>query len=380
MSLLKNSIQSRCKFNSEKLDFPEGALNIKVLTSEKIKEKIKFLFQDVYEQIDQGKIPQILVPIKKRENIIYDKDGNHFLGQKTYPYSLGSKSNIFLRILHIANIVNELISKNSYAPKREVFYTNKKLFKKQSFSDSAIDDLAVLLQTRRICLNIVASTKGTCAGLLNFRLNDEIMNLESFGASGWKITPFINNIEITSSDAQFILVIEKNATMDHLSQIKFWKKVPCIILTAKGQPDYTTREFLKLLISKLKIPAFGLFDSDPWGISMALNYARGNILSAHETPWLTVNNFYWLGVMTKDLKTYKIPESLFIKMSKSDKNKINNMIKNLEIKNNQNLRKQLDLMKTFKKKIELQVFSKHNIGFLSNYIIEKIENGDFIKL
>ena len=43
------------------------------------------------------------------------------------------------------------------------------------------------------------------------------------------------------SDAQFILLVEKDAAFMRLAEDRFYNTYPCIILTAKGQPDVATR-------------------------------------------------------------------------------------------------------------------------------------------
>lgn len=43
------------------------------------------------------------------------------------------------------------------------------------------------------------------------------------------------------SDAHFILLVEKDAAFMRLAEDRFYNLYPCIILTAKGQPDVATR-------------------------------------------------------------------------------------------------------------------------------------------
>lgn len=48
----------------------------------------------------------------------------------------------------------------------------------------------------------------------------------------------MKNIE---SEAVFILLVEKDAAFMRLAEDRFYKKYPCIIITAKGQPDVASR-------------------------------------------------------------------------------------------------------------------------------------------
>lgn len=45
---------------------------------------------------------------------------------------------------------------------------------------------------------------------------------------------------------------------------------PCIVITAKGQPDVATRLFLKKLKSTLNLAVLGLVDSDPYGLKASM--------------------------------------------------------------------------------------------------------------
>ena len=49
-------------------------------------------------------------------------------------------------------------------------------------------------------------------------------------------------------------------------QQQMCRTYPCIILTAKGQPDVATRLFLRKLKLHLNLPVLALVDSDPYGL------------------------------------------------------------------------------------------------------------------
>ena len=77
------------------------------------------------------------------------------------------------------------------------------------------------------------------------------------------------------SDAQFILVVEKDAAFMRLAEDRFYNSYPCIIITGKGQPDVATRLFLKRLSESLNIPVLGLVDADPSGLKIISVYMQG---------------------------------------------------------------------------------------------------------
>lgn len=68
------------------------------------------------------------------------------------------------------------------------------------------------------------------------------------------------------SEADFILVVEKDTTFQKLMDENFQAMFPRgILATSKGYPDIATRNVLKMLSEKRKFPIYGLFDADPHG-------------------------------------------------------------------------------------------------------------------
>ena len=52
---------------------------------------------------------------------------------------------------------------------------------------------------------------------------------------------FSQQVSAVESDALFILLVEKDAAFMRLAEDRFYQTYPCIILTAKGQPDVASR-------------------------------------------------------------------------------------------------------------------------------------------
>jgi DNA topoisomerase VI subunit A len=52
---------------------------------------------------------------------------------------------------------------------------------------------------------------------------------------------------VVQSSARFILVVEKDAIFQRLSEDRLWSLLPCILITARGMPDMATRAFLHKL-------------------------------------------------------------------------------------------------------------------------------------
>jgi DNA topoisomerase VI subunit A len=372
-------INSR-KFDSEEIAIPPNSIIIEELDRKEVLNRINSLFDRIITQIDNGSCPYLEIPLRRRENIVYNDHWNLFLGKLVERIELGDIHNKFIQILRIAEIVKSILEKDVYATKREIYYNDTYLFKDQRFSDRDIQNLSNLLGIRRKCLNIVASTKGACIGRLKIRdtTTGYLIDLEKLGTGGWSISPFLDRLEILESDAEFILVCEKDSALIRLSELGFWKEIPCILVTGKGMPDLATREFLKNLVSKFHIPIFGLADSDPYGLEIMLTYSLGSVATASETPWTVLNNFYWLGLFPDEVA--QIPKKCHLKASKMDLLKAQEMIKRPYIRKHEKIMKLLNKFLELGKKAEIHSLATYEPDYLTKYIVEKIETDQLIKI
>ena len=283
------------------------------------------------------------------------------------------------RLVRVLEIVNELLVKDIHATKREIYYTDVKLFGEQKSSDKSIEDVASMLYTTRNSTHIVAAPKGTCVGRLRIRDRNDIIDLEGLGSGGWTISPMLDNIEIIESDAEFILVIEKDAAMMRLAEARFWRKYPCILLTAQGVGNVAVRMFLKRLSKELNLPVFSLVDSDPYGHYIHSIYLRGSKRLSYESPFLATPNIKLLGVLTRDLDAYNIPNEVRLPMTKIDIKRIKDMLNEDFVKRNKEWYDDLNLALKLKIKAEIQAFSSHGFEFLTDqYLPEKLTTGDWI--
>lgn len=132
-----------------------------------------------------------------------------------------------------------------------------------------------MLGCTRSSLHVVASEKGVVVGRLTFREDGDPIDCSRMGVGGKAIPPNVDKVTDIASDALFILLVEKDAAFMRLAEDRFYQKYPCIILTAKGQPDVASRLFLRRLRDVLRIPVLALVDSDPYGLKILSVYMKG---------------------------------------------------------------------------------------------------------
>jgi len=137
--------------------------------------------------------------------------------------------------------------------------------------------------------------------------------------------------------------------------------------------------FLKRINKVLNLPTFALMDSDPYGHYIYSVYLRGSKRLSYESPFLATPNMRLLGVLSKDLAEYNIPDNCRIPMNKQDNKRLDEMLNEEFVKNNKSWYNDLKLMKKLKVKAEIQALSAHGFEFLTeSYLPNKIESGDWI--
>ena len=366
----------------KEFNLPPETIKIDNLRRKEILKRLYELTDSIIEKIYDTGRPTIQLPSRASTNIIWDEENDLILLGKQLQekqfHSLTSVADI-TRLMRVLEIVNELLMKDLHATKREIFYSDVKLFSEQKNSDRSIEDLATMLYTTRNSTHVVASAKGSCIGRLRIRDKSDIIDLEGLGSGGWTISPMLDNIEILESDAEFILVVEKDAAMIRLAEARFWRRYPCIILTAKGAADIATRMFLKHLSKDLNLPVFSLVDSDPYGHYIHSVYLRGSKRLSYESPFLATPNIKLIGVLTRDLDKYKIPPEGRLPMTKMDIKRTREMLNEDFVKKNKEWHTDLTLALKMKVKAEIQVLSSHGFEFLTDtYLPTKLSTGDWI--
>jgi len=119
-----------------------------------------------------------------------------------------------------------------------------------------------------------------------------------------------------SSDAQFIVVVEKEGIYARLAEDCFFDKVPCIVVTGKGVPDLATRACVRVLSSTLSIPVLGLCDCNPYGLGVLMAYRQGGKLTTVSSH-LYSSDIRWLGLRPSQVAKISkdLPDVVFQELS-----------------------------------------------------------------
>ncbi|SLM37891.1 Winged helix-turn-helix DNA-binding domain [Lasallia pustulata] len=229
-----------------------------------------------------------------------------------FPGSTPQEAWRFTVLVRILELIHEALVNNKITTKRDIYYKDPSLFCKQEVVDRYIDDLAYTFEVPRSALNVVAAAKGLVIGRFIISRSDGTA-VNGHSEHEGMIVPNIQDIDnIDVSWISWILVVEKEATFRSLAAGRFYLNPRVgdgIIITAKGYPDISTREFLQCLSLSHEIGSqsphvFALVDFDPDGVGILYNYKYGSFKLAHQDAELNVPATRWLGIQSRDLQAY----------------------------------------------------------------------------
>ncbi|MCE7738950.1 MAG: hypothetical protein KAU62_00930 [Candidatus Heimdallarchaeota archaeon] len=324
------------------------------------------------------------IPSRSGSNVGFDEEQELVLiGRQMIERQFRSLSSVSSveQMTIIMKIIHDILSRDIHSTKRDIFYMDVNSFEKQSVSDSLVEDLGAMLQVTRSSLNVSASSKGIVVGRISFKEKGDLIDCRAIGA-GKAISPNIDDIDDFDTDAEMCLVIEKDAVFNRLAEDHFYDYVPSILITAKGQPDIATRQFLKKINDDLNIPIFAIMDADPYGFEIMRVYSVGSKALSFESSHLAVPNIKWLGLLPSDLSQesgFDIPRSALLKLTSKDIHRSKLMLEEEFVKRKPRWEEQLQILLASGYKAEIQALNARDPQYITNfYLPQKIETGDFI--
>ncbi|XP_073257853.1 meiotic recombination protein SPO11-like [Porites lutea] len=286
----------------------------------------------------------------------------------------------FATTLQIMAFCYKLLQQNTYATKRDIYYSDVVFFGSQSVVDEIIDNLACMLKVPRHCLHVIAASKGCVAGDLRYKEHDGTYVDCTDKTSGTMVSSHVQGIYDIHSEAKFVLIVEKEASFQRLLDGNVLQKLyPCIVITAKGFPDVNTRMMIRLLWCTLQIPILALVDADPHGIEILSVYKFGSKALSFDAHSLTVPVIKWLGVLPSDINRLSIPHDKRIPLTDRDESKTRDLLERPYIKSQEAWVQEIKAMLSLGYKAEIQALSSISFEFLTDtYLPVKIKHGRWI--
>ncbi len=364
------------------------------LGSKETLSRLENMGKKLVQEIRSGEEPKFQMPLRSRSNILYD-EGMKFLriGEKKEERRFVSvgQAKKFMQTIAIANKTKKFISENLHTSIRGLYYQLKftlgedideELFSEQSESNELIEDLEVALSVKREDFNLTTDRKGVVAGPLTikdkFAGEETLIDATKMGRSGWMVPSDVDNgMDFVDVDADYVLVVEKDALWQRLNEDKFWKKENCIIITPKGQASRGTRRLIRKLADK-GLPIYAFTDCDAWGWYIYWTIKTGSMNLAYLGRDFAIPEMRFLGVTMKDINDYDFLQKLTINAKEVDLKRAEEMLSYPWINIHKQWVEELKTVLKTKKKLEQDALQGQKLTFVGDYITKKIETNDLM--
>lgn len=361
---------------------------------EQLSERLKNLGTEVLKDLEAKKNPELKLVQRSLNNVFFDSaSGLIRMGdkeQKRYYFNI-NQAKKFMQTLLVAKQIKTLLDQNEPAlSTRQLFYTmkhtignsNENTFDIQGESDPIIEDVETMVDALREQLSLIAVPKGVISGplVVEDHKSGDTLDFTKMGSGGGTVPPIVEQeyFDFREVNADFVLVVEKFAVWNLLNQSKYWKSANCILLTGKGQPARAERRLLNRLANEAKLPVYVFADLDPWGYYIYSVYKQGSINLAFFSEKAGTPQARFLGFQTKDVKTFDMPKSSFIKLKDVDFKRITEL-KNYDWFNSKPWQQELANLKELGVKVESDALVTKSIKFTAEeYLPTKIEKKDFL--
>lgn len=357
-------------------------------------EKLEGLGKDMLRQIDAESTPTFTTALRSKGNITYDSGIGYIrLGDKTEERKFVNvaQARKFMQTVAIASKCKKFLKEDAHTSIRGLFYQLKfslgenldeDLFSEQSESNPLVEDLEVTLNVKREDLNLNTDRKGVVAGPLvlrdRFGGGEDEIDCTKQGRSGWMIPSDVDNgMDFIDVDADYALVVEKDAMWQRLNEDKYWKKENCILITPKGQASRGCRRLIRRLASK-KIPIIVFTDCDAWGWYIYWAIKAGSMNLAYMGADIATPEAKFVGVTMADIKDYDFLGQLTINAKEVDIKRAEEMLSYEWISCHKPWVEELKTVLKTKKKLEQDALQGPRLSFVGDYLREKIAKKKFL--
>ena len=355
-------------------------------------DKLTEIAQSVYDQLDSGKIPKMMIPLRTKSNIRFDSKSAVW----KYGKAMGARSakkltgaQMLLRTMYMLEFIEEMIRTSKSSTLREMYYISegweKAKFSAQDESNMLAEDLEIITQCMREDFKLRPEEDGArVMGNITLMETDrkgkkkKINCRDDVGDSGYGVPYNVekDKIEFVDCDADFIIAIETGGMFDRLVENKFDEDAHAVIVHLKGQPARSTRRFIKRMNEEMKLPVVTFVDGDPWSFRIHASLAYGAIKTAHLSEYLATPTAEYVGITASDILNYDLPTD---KLNDRDIQALNAEKTDPRFKD-EFWKHEIDLMLEIGKKAEQQALAKYGLDFVTDkYLPEKLTQLGIIK-
>ncbi|XP_018093184.1 meiotic recombination protein SPO11 [Xenopus laevis] len=175
----------------------------------------------------------------------------------------------FTLMLKVLSVIYRLVQSDTYATKRDIYYNEVQLYGSQTVVDNIISDISCMLKIPRISLYILSASKGCVAGYLWFTAEDGNKVYCGGSSSGVLVPITVEGIRNLSTQAKFILIMEKEAIFQRLLNDNF-----CAV---SGSYILITRILVSIIVLRKKRHPQG------WSRGICIIIHSGDVLTSQKS-------------------------------------------------------------------------------------------------
>ncbi len=347
--------------------------------------ELNAIAEDIYNQMDKGKIPSMKIPVRAKSNIKFSKKDHVWKIGKSMGMRSAKKLDgayMLLRTLHMMGFIENMIDNQRSSTLREMYYISEgwesAKFSAQSESDKLAEDLEASTGCMREDFKLRPEEDGArIMGNITIEEVDrkgkkkKINCSDDVGDSGYGIPYNVekDKIKFKSVGVKFIIAIETGGMFDRLVENGFDEEANALLVHLKGQPARSTRRFIKRLNEEFNLPVAVFTDGDPWSFRIFASVAYGAIKTAYISEYLATPTAEYVGITSSDILNYELPTD---KLNDRDVAALKSELSDPRFKN-QFWKNEIELMLEIKKKAEQQALAKYGLDFVTNtYLPEKL--------
>jgi len=244
-------------------------------------EKLEELGKWVAKQVLDEEEPKLIIPVRTLSNTIWDPVKKMLLlGSRKSERNFFdlNEAKKFMQTMLMLSIIVQARREGDYPTIRDLYYFGKHTLEyydhlkrkrrentwdDQRESNAVLQDIEVMTGLLREHMGIMHDAKGKMVGKIIVRSSGDTIDCSRMGDGAYAIPPNPDALEILELDADYVLVVEKDAIFNRLNKERFWETNRCILITGKGQPDRSTRRMVRRLWEEHNLPVYVLTDSIP---------------------------------------------------------------------------------------------------------------------
>ncbi|MFB6194420.1 MAG: DNA topoisomerase IV subunit A [Halobaculum sp.] len=360
------------------------------LNEELAREQLIELAGEMYDQMDSGEIPEMVLPTRTKSNIVFDEEENVWVyGDRTSTRSANSVRGArkLLKAIYTVEFLASQLEDGRSSTLRELYYLSESWdseeaqFSDQDESNQLVEDLEIVSGVTREDFHMRPEESGaTLMGPLELREQTrrgerEIHCQEDVGEGGYQIPNNPDTIEFLDHDIDFVLCVETGGMRDRLIENGFDEAYNALVVHLKGQPARATRRITKRLHDELDLPVVVFTDGDPWSYRIYGSVAYGSIKSAHLSEYLATPEAQFVGIRPQDIVDYDLPTD---PLADSDVNALESELDDPRFQTDF-WEEQIELQLDIGKKAEQQSLASQGLDFVTDvYLPERLTEMDVL--